>query len=501
MAVASGVVCSLPWFNPALWPLEWMGLIPLLWLAVDSDSPIEAGKDLFLGAFAGVAIGFYWLIQTIHIFGEFSIPVSFFLYLGLAAYMAAQWALFGFLLRWIGLKWWGLSAAIIFVSVEYLYPNLFPYQLGAINVRAPILIQIGDLTGVYGLSFLMVWVAGAVLLQFVGGPNRWRSLAATTCGVVAILIYGAYRLHSLPAAIARAPRVRIALVQGNISIERKFDPKFFLANVEHYRNASIAVQSAADLIVWPETVVQRGLPGSARRYADSLNPAREIAKPVLVGAHMWDESASGGSELYDAAVLIGPEGTVWGRYNKHVLMPFGEYIPLAGWFPSLKKLDPNNTPYGPTYGPRVIPWPGHFTFAPMICYDDLFPAIARAAVTDGAKLLIAIDNDAWYGDTAAILQHDTLALWRAVETRRYFVRCDNVGKTVVVDPLGREVVAAKPFVDTVLTAEVCPLAVETFYTRWGDVFAMLAMMALAVLIAGRLGLVKRGIRPPAQPAA
>ncbi|MGD0075375.1 MAG: apolipoprotein N-acyltransferase [Candidatus Binataceae bacterium] len=491
LALACGLLCCTPWLNLALWPLEWIGLIPLVWLAVDSDSPAEAAKISFLAAFAGIAIAFYWLVETIHIFGDFSFAVSFLLFVGLAAYMAAQWALFGFVLRWVGLKWCGLSAAIIFVSVEFLYPNLFPYQLGAINVQAPILIQVGDLTGVYGLTFLMVWVAGAAVICIHSGRDRWRAPIAAACGVAAVLAYGAYRLYSIPLAIAQAPLVRVAMIQGNISIDRKFEPKFFADNVEHYRSASIAARADADLIVWPETVVQRGLPGSARRYDGSQNPARDIGKPVLLGAHMWDDKASGGSELYDAAILIGPDGTLWGRYNKHVLMPFGEYIPLAGWFPSLKKLDPNNTPYGPTYGPRVVAWPGHFTFAPMICYDDLFPSIARAAVAEGARLLVAIDNDAWYGDTAAITQHDTLALWRAVETRRYFVRCDNVGKTVIVDPLGREVAAARPFVDTVVTGGVHPLAIDTFYSRWGDVFAMAAIAVLAALIAGRLGLLKR----------
>jgi len=491
---------SVPWFNLDLWPLEWLGLIPFLWLALSSDSPREAAKDLFLGAFSGVAIAFYWLIQTIHIFGEFPIAVSVLFYLGLSAYMAAQWGVFGALLRWIGPRWWGLGAPVIFVAVEYLYPNLFPYRLGAINVRAPILIQIGDVTGVYGLSFLMVWAASAAVLAVLGRPEARRALIAAACGLMTVLLYGAIRMQSVARVMAEAQPVRVAMIQGNIPVERKFDPRFFVANVEHYRKASIAAQSGADLIVWPETVVQEGLPGSAQRYDDVLNPARDVAKPVIVGAHVWDEGESGRGELYDTALLIGPGGVLWGRYNKQVLMPFGEYIPLADWFPSLKKLDPNNTPYGPTYGPHVISWPGHFTLAPLICYDDVFPSIARAAVLEGAKVLIAIDNDAWYGDTVAIVEHDTLALWRAVETRRYFARCDNVGKTVVVDPLGREVAAAKPFVDTVLTAEVRPLAIETFYTRWGDVFSNLVVVAFAVLVVSRVGEKRPEVTPPG-PAA
>jgi apolipoprotein N-acyltransferase len=201
---------------------------------------------------------------------------------------------------------------------------------------------------------------------------------------------------------------------------------------------------------------------------------------------LWEPDPITRGKIHDSALLIGPEGAVWGRYDKQVLMPFGEYMPLESTFPALKRFDPNEADYSPSNDQRTISWPDRFAIAPLICYDDLFASVARAGVRAGGLLLVALNNDAWYGDTAAVTEHDTLARWRAIETRRYFARCDNAGFTNIVDPLGRETGRLPAFHPGVLMGMVRPERIETVYTRWGDWFAYLNLAALAMLAVIRL---------------
>jgi apolipoprotein N-acyltransferase len=318
----------------------------------------------------------------------------------------------------------------------------------------------------------------------------FQALYAPIAATLFILVYGVVRLLTFS---ADQPPISVALLQGNISVGQKFDRANFQKNIQQYRSKSLSLGDQADLIVWPETVVQFALDGRLKQLPVWADPVLSVSHPVLFGTHVWDPDSNGQPRFHDSALLVGPDATVWGRYDKQVLMPFGEYMPLENVFPFLRKFDPNKTVYAEARPERSMATPLGIKIAPLICYDDLFPSIAREGVREGGQLLVAMNNDGWYGDTAALTQHDVLARWRAIESRRYFAKSDNVGITNVIDPLGRDVARLKPFVEDVLVAKVRPMSTITFYTRFGDLFAELVVLSLVILVVRQ---VSSRSRPP-----
>jgi apolipoprotein N-acyltransferase len=188
--------------------------------------------------------------------------------------------------------------------------------------------------------------------------------------------------------------------------------------------------------------------------------------------------------LYNSAFLLDATGVVQSRYDKRVLFPFGEYLPLADRFPWLRQLSPATGRFTAGVGPRLLTATGGLHLGPLICYEDVIPGPAREAVSRGAMLLLNLTNDAWYGVSAEPYQHQALALWRAVENRRDFVRSTNTGLTAAISATG-EVLGQLPiFVEDTLRVEARLLTVPTFYAAWGDVFAW-TIVALWVAAACR----------------
>jgi apolipoprotein N-acyltransferase len=169
-------------------------------------------------------------------------------------------------------------------------------------------------------------------------------------------------------------------------------------------------------------------------------------------------------------------------------MPFGEYLPFATFFPSLRSLSPMTGDFEAGTEVRPLDVPGVGRLAPLNCYEDLLAPIARRAVAAlDPEFLFAVANDAWFGDTVAPYQHEALALWRAVENRRFLVRVTNTGVTDVIDAAGRVVLRMPTFTEAATVAEVKGLAgTTTPYTRFGDVFGWSAtILALAGVLRGR----------------
>src|SRR5216683_1259606 len=133
IAVAAGIVLAVPWIAPRFWPLEWLGMVAVLWLALEASSVREASRDVFVAGGSGILVAFYWLVETIHVFGRYPIPVSLVLFLLLALYMGAQWALFGALTRWVGAGPLAMAPAVVWIGLEFVSSNVFPYRRGAIS--------------------------------------------------------------------------------------------------------------------------------------------------------------------------------------------------------------------------------------------------------------------------------------------------------------------------------------------------------------------------------
>jgi apolipoprotein N-acyltransferase len=283
-------------------------------------------------------------------------------------------------------------------------------------------------------------------------------------------------------AMQLAPTARVALVQGNVSIKEKGNVKYFDINLQRYQRLSEDVQDAVDVIVWPETVSQHWVEADATRLEGKGNPFEDLHTHLIFGGLAFRLTGPREADEFNSAFLMGRDGVVLGRYDKRILMPFGEYIPFASYVPSIKQLSPETG--GFTAGQRVSIFDidGKVKIGQLICYEDLVASMPRRTTQAGAEVLLNILNDAWYGNTVAPYQHQALALWRAVENRRYLLRGSNTGVTSIIDAAGRVVAEGGLFREEVVTGTVHRLQVTSLYTRFGDVFGWLVVAGAVALL-------------------
>ena len=542
LSLLSAALIASPFLWPVLFPLTWLAPVPFL-------TAVEGARDwrraLFAGALTGavtIALGFHWLVYTIHVFGGVNYAVAVAGFVLFVAYSAIPFVVFAGLVRLCGIGPLGLYPPAFWVAVEFWFPTLFPWYLATSQTLFTSLSQSADLVGHYGATFVVLW-CGTALYQVLGAwqvkarrdepatlprdrtrgrPAAW-SAAAALAVLAASLVYGQARLAQVDAAARAAAKLGVAVVQGNISIERKGKAAHLRTNQRTYRELS-ARSAGADLIIWPESAVERWLPDSARRFPRELLPARH--PHMIVGAITYRRQPGSRYRKYNSAIAVGPGGAVLGRYHKRVLLAFGEYIPLAwliGELPGMATIGDGFTPGGIESaivlppGGGVAPAPGRgesgarnlppgvrvapkvgktplraprlppgVRVGPLICYEDLMPALSRRFVRDErANLLVNLTNDAWYGRTVAPWQHTRLARWRAIETRRAMVRATNTGVTTVIGPAGRMSPPLPLFTEGVLEAEVPLMEMETVYVRYGDWFAWLMTLVTAAAVAVR----------------
>jgi apolipoprotein N-acyltransferase len=273
-----------------------------------------------------------------------------------------------------------------------------------------------------------------------------------------------------------------------VPVDRDIEPA--LRNLDCLTALTRAVARDNELIVWPESAIPVYIPadlGSARD--EPVLPIPTNGSAFLVGGFAYH----GRKERYNAALAIHRDGSMPRPYFKQILIPFGEYIPGSSLFPWLAGL--NNRQKGLTPGDevRVFEYPmrgrqgTEYTLkvSPLICYEDTVPSLARKAVRQGAELLVNLTYDTWFGRSAAPFQHHVIAAFRAIENRRYLVRCTNTGYSAVVDPLGRTIARIRPFREGTVAVNVSLLDYPSTYTRylgeapwWGLCCATVGLIAV-----------------------
>jgi apolipoprotein N-acyltransferase len=233
------------------------------------------------------------------------------------------------------------------------------------------------------------------------------------------------------------------------------------------------------LIIWPES----SLPYFFAEDPEHGDLVRQLAFQtrswVLFGSDQIERGTP--PRYYNSAYLLTPDGTVGAVYQKIHLVPFGEYVPLKQLLFFAGPLVESVSDFSPGETMPAMPVAGR-QISTAICYEVVYPDLARKAVEGGSQLLTTITNDAWYGHSSAPWQHFEQASLRAIEQGRYLARSANTGVSGIVDPYGRVVVRSKLFERTVLVGEARFLTDRTIYSRTGDVFAD----ACALLVAGAL---------------
>lgn len=491
---------SFPRYNLSLF--VWFALIPLLIAVRNLGYASSFLLSWAIGILSSMGI-FFWINQV----NKFSLP--YFLLAGI--YLGIYMGLFVLFSRIFkhnnGL--YPIFIASLWVCIEYLRSNFFflafPWALlGHSQFRNINLIQISSVTGVYGLSFLIVLV-NVCLIKFFNDIFiilKGRGNGSKMSHRITLFIYlGPIFLIAVSITWGRRIRkrceggetIRVCVVQGNIPQEVKWKKETLSWTIDRYENLTRrAAQDRPQIIIWPETSIPVDLRYSPKYQRRVFGLARELATPLVFGASGSAKIGGLGKnrkKVYNSAFYITSEGLYKGEYQKMKLLPFGEYVPSIGKW-SLESLFPElKSAFAPGGHAKIFPLQAQ-SFGVTICWENIFPDLFRRFVLKGATFMINISNDAWFKDSAGPYQHLMCQIFRAVENRISIARAANTGISCFISPSGEIIREVTEFpgrdidVAGIITDELPLFKGATFYTHYGDVFAFfcILMLALGILL-------------------
>lgn len=478
--VLSGLLFAL-----AFPPVEWVVLLPLAlvpWLIalVSEESPARA---LWSGVLFGLA---YWCASISWIFyvvthyggqsGLTGVVCLIILALILAEWSAiAAWGAVA--LAPAGSGWRMAAFPLLWVATEHVrtiaYKG-FPWNLAAHALyRHPVWLQSASVWGVFGVSGLAITLS--CLLAWSLARRRLRALVAATLLVIAAGAWGAARLTA-----RRPPRseLAVALLQPNLTEESRATPEGAAAS---YRavltQAAEAVDQLPALVLIPESALPAYWQRSETMRQDLATLAHEGPRILFNDV---EEDPDG--RYYNAARLLGPQGLSGPPYRKVHLVPFGEYVPLPRLFFFVRQISMEIGAFTAAPHPTLLR-SGPLAIGTAICYEAIYPSLAREETAGGANLLATVSNDSWYGRGGAQQQHFAGAVMRSVENGRYLVRSAITGISGIVDERGR-ILAEAPADERALVRGTVRLEdTLTAWTRWGYRLPLVAdFLAAAVLL-------------------
>lgn len=431
---------------------------------------------------------------------------------------------------WGGRALWTLKCAAAWVALEIVLGRFlsgFPWDfLGVSQYEKLPIIQVSEYTGVYGVSFLIIWFSlsllgtAAALIERPTNRLLWsRELLLPLSAIFLLAWLGIQRSLEVQRRAKSESTLKLALIQPSIPQTLIWDEG---ENETRFRNllklSEAALTNKPDILVWPEASV----PNMVRHdqaTADALVGLATRHKVwIIVGSD--DAEARPGAfgkrevDFFNSAFAISPEGELTGIYRKRRLVIFGEYVPFVKWLPFLKVLSPaGDSGFTPGIGPVPFHLPSLKAVASvLICFEDTFPHVAREYVARDTDFLVNLTNNGWFGESAAQWQHAATAVFRAVENRIPLVRCANNGLTCWVDAAGgmhnvffpdtRDIYGVGYKIVTVPTMGAGEERAVTFYTRFGDVFgwSCLALVSIDLLLRRVRGR-KRALQDPAEASA
>ncbi|UCD72391.1 MAG: apolipoprotein N-acyltransferase [Syntrophobacterales bacterium] len=494
LACLSGLLLCLifPKFDMEI--LAWVSLIPLLF-AIRSENLLTSFYLGFITGFVSFLGILYWVIVAVNTYGRIHLILSCVILLLLVVYLSLYVGIFAFLLNYIRrrIQWkMVVVAPFLWITLEYVrsfFLTGFPWAtLGYSQYLNLPLIQVADITGVYGISFLIVLINSAIYdyISIMGRGERHPSLREGVL-VLAILFvvfgYGVAQIKRVENISSHQRKIIIGLAQGNIDQSIKWSSGYQEETLRIYQNLSLTLaREQPSLIIWPETATPFFFQSEERYRPWVLEVAEKTGAHLLFGSpsHDWRE---GKMEYYNSAYLLSPQKEVIGRYDKIHLVPFGERVPLSEFLFFLESLSTvGNLSPGRTVQNLHFP---SGDFGVLICFEIIFPNLCRKFVKGGADFLVTITNDAWFGRTSAPYQHLSMAIFRAIENRVSIARAANTGISAFIDAKGEIRKRSGLFVKEALVGQINPKIGETFYTRYGDVFVIVSssLVFLFVLLA------------------
>lgn len=504
--------------------LAWIALVPLL-MAIREKTPANAFKLGFIAGMVHFLSLIYWIVSVMSHYGGLNIAVSLSILFLFSLYLSLYPALFAFLLQYLGSgRFKVFITAFIWVALEYLRATLltgFPWCLFGYSQSSNLnLIQISDITGVYGVSFILVLVNGLVS-QLLGGliltrqanskqigdsqisgRQIWGSFTHSVGKIKSLIgndgffqieiimiffilaganIYGLYRLSEIKWEKKDVKPVHVAVVQGNVDQAVKWNPEYQDKSIHKYRDLTLRTLSAGpSLIVWPETAVPLFFQDQSKLTFEIIKTAIESKSHLLFGSPAYKKQKNG-TVYYNRAYLLSPEGDLVGYYDKSHLVPFGEYVPMKKYLPFINRLVQAVGDFIPGNDPAPLEIK-EFDAGVLICFEIIFPELASAQAKKGADILVNLTNDAWFGKTSAPYQHLGMAIFRAVENKRPLVRAANTGISAYISPEGILQEQSGLFKTEYLSFPVIPnKGPPTLYARYGDFFAT-ALLIISLII-------------------
>lgn len=499
-AIVSGLL-FIPTFPPFdLYPIAWVAIVPLLIALQDKDKKTSfllgtiTGFIYFLGTI-------YWVFNSIYYYGNIPAALGLLLTLSLSLYCGLYVGVFSSLYNLLSKRSTipsVITVPVLWVTVEYVRSYAFtgfPWSvLGYSQYSFLPLIQVSDITGVYGISFIVASFNG-LAYELLSLPRRRRMFPLVSRGHVAVnsllffmmitvtIAYGLLRTGSAE----RGTPVRASVIQGNIEQRHKWDKGFQQDIIKTYEKLSRSVlDDEPDLIIWPESALPFVF-GQDMELTEAFTQfQKELGTYLLFGSVTAQERTISPPLYANSAVLMSPEGAVLSVYNKIHLVPYGEYVPLRRLLPFVKKLTAGTGDFMRGAEPIVMETP-FLRIGPLICYEIIFPGLVRKFANRGADVLVTITNDAWFGKTSAPYQHFSMAVFRAVENRLPVIRAANTGISGFINTKGRILKSSNLFVRGVYTEEFMRGdRTGSFYSRYGDVFTFLCIIGAVLLIANNI---------------
>lgn len=512
-AIVAGLLLALSFPNISIAGLAWIapGLILLTAIGKPARTVFRIG---YVAGLAHYLASLYWLLL---------IPVAWFPILGwlaLSGFLAlftatwtwACWKCFPVKLasamdgksivnlaeQFLSVPWasrvaWTITGGTTWVALEMLVSRIFggfPWNLLASSQYKLVpLIQVASFTGIYGVSFLLVWTslsfvaAGMVIVRRPARRSAWVGEIILPGFTVLILFATGYHQTLKP---DKAPEITVASIQPSIPQTMIWNPADDTNRFhELLRLTEQALKTKSDIVLWPEAALPRMI-----RYDDDLHDAvANLAKShkvwMIIGSDDMEPRPHATSreerDYFNSSFLMTPDGKLIERYKKRNLVIFGEYIPLLRWLPFIKYFTPIEGSFTP--GDSVVPFKLkdlNINVSVLICFEDTFPHLVREYVSGDTDFLVNLTNDGWFGEGAAQWQHAAAAIFRTVENGVPLVRCSNTGLTCWIDSHGR----VQEFFHTpehgiygpgYLTARIPVLLpgetrAATFYRLHGDVF-------------------------------
>ncbi|PVX42799.1 apolipoprotein N-acyltransferase [Pasteurella langaaensis DSM 22999] len=481
------------------WGVAYVSLLGLIFVAKNSQKRTALWGS-FLWGVSFFSIGTSWLHVSIHQFGGSPLWLSYGLVVLLAAYLALYPLLFAYIVQRFQVQ-----SAVIFAAIWTLTEFLrgwvltgFPWlQFGYSQIDSPFS-GIAPIFGVTGLTFFTIW-ASAVLFNILTALCQHKNWLDKKWSIVFANIAMLAAVASLAGYSAKATYVKknndkkaitITLAQGDIAQSLKWDPEYLNSTLQIYGRQISENLGKSDLIILPESALP-ALENNLQPFFDALKAATQKSNTdVMIGTVYRDSNSE---KLFNSIVVVDKnyQADQAQRYNKHHLVPFGEYVPLESLLRPLGSVF--NLPMsafqqgGAIQAPLVVK--GN-KFTPAICYEIILGDQLQQNLQPDTDFILTVSNDAWFGDSHGPWQHLQMARMRALELGKPVIRATNTGITAFINAQGKIIAQAPQFVETTLTQTIAPTGGKTPYAALGD--KPLYLLALLFVILRALGtLIKR----------